>query len=256
MGERHGVRQRGGIDERGARGGRQPRAERGGGVAGQHERGVRRHQRGRRVERGRLQHAPVRGGGIPCIVGPVGFVHARVECGEHARGRLAARLERVEPRMLGAGEQRADRHDRQVAAEREPLRDAGGGAQSGERTGAGAERDRGAIGERAAGLVEQLAHGGQHARAGDGARLVVAEPDARRGGGSVRPGGRGNQGDRAEFGRGIDGEEHVLRHGRHCNAAPRHAGSFRRPAWRSRRRRGLEERFEPRGGRACYHLPT
>ncbi len=123
-----------------------------------------------------LQDAPLALCFVPRVVGPVDLVHAGVERGQHARrGRIAA------PGAFRANEQGADRHDRQIEAERESLCDARRGAKSGERAGARAERDGVAIGERQAGFVEKFADRGQKPRAGDGAGLLVTDPRARPG---------------------------------------------------------------------------
>jgi len=155
---------------------------------------------------------------VPRVVGPVDFVHACVERGEHARrARIAA------PRAFGAHEQGADRHHRQIEAEGEPLCDARRGAQSGKGAWAGAERDRVAVGERQPGFGEKFADRGQKPRAGHGARFFVTDPCARLGA-SMAGGvaGSSEQRYRAEFGGGIEGEKHGLSHGPYCNRRRAH----------------------------------
>ncbi len=215
--KRHRVRQRFAIDgsRRGNRG--QPRTESRRRIACQGEGDVGQNKPFRRVQRCRLQRAPFAERGIPCVVGPVNLVHPGIERREHAgRRRIAP------PGALRAGQQGADRHDRQIQAECEALSDARRGTKTGERSRAGAEGNGVAIRQFQTGLVEKFANGGQQARAGYRAGLLVAHPDSRFG--PIRNRGPacgiadgGQERYRAEFGRGIEGKKHSLSHGPYCN---------------------------------------
>ena len=135
----------------------------------------------------------------------------------------------AQPRALRAGEQRADRHDRQLEAEREPLRDARRRAQAGERAGAGSRtrsrRSRRARGRRrrrvrasrakAACSTRRRSPRGETRRAVAGDVRGPRRPDVRR-----RDVGEQKR-DRAEFGRRIEGEQNGACHSRYCNAGQR-----------------------------------
>ena len=172
MGDRQRVRHRVAVDHGRTRRSRQLRAERGGRIARERERHIGHADGARRIERGRMQRAPVAGAVVPREIRPVGFIHPSIQRGQHAgrAGRAA--------RVLGAREQRADRHDRQPAPER-GLGDARRGTQARERAGACAERDRVAIGERQPRFGEKVLDGRQHACARHGARQLVADPGLR-----------------------------------------------------------------------------
>lgn len=130
---------------------------------------------GRRcIERCGMQRAPCARCIVELEVGPVDFVHACIECDEHARWQRCV----VQARRLCACEERAHGHDRHVQAERQTLRDACRGAQSREGARTRAERDRRTFGKRDASVLAQLAHRGQQPRAGYRARRLVAKPDA------------------------------------------------------------------------------
>ena len=190
------------------------------GVTRQRKRRIGQAQAVRRVERGGLDGAPFALCVIPCVIGPVHLVHARVDCRQHTFDRRIAQT-----RALGAGEQRADRHHRAIQAESESLRDAGRRPQTRERSRPRTEGNRVAISELETGFVEQFADRGQQARAGHRAGRLMAHPRARFGGKSTRRvDGGGQQRDRAEFGRRIEGKQHSSGHDRYCNARPPVAG--------------------------------
>ena len=76
----------------------------------------------------------------PCVTaarigGDVDLAHPRVEAGQHAVPAVRAE------HLLRERRERGNRHDRQIRAEREPLRHAAADADAGERAGARAERD-------------------------------------------------------------------------------------------------------------------